>query len=57
MNKNDEEFGLEPLKKIVELNKDNTAVDIQEAILRDIRNHAKGVEQMDDITLIVLKRK
>jgi phosphoserine phosphatase RsbU/P len=56
MNKDEEEFGLEPLKKIILNNKDNNTQDIQKAVLEQIKNHSKGFEQMDDITLIVLKR-
>jgi len=56
MNKDEEEFGLEPLKKIILNNKDNSTQDIEKAVLEQLKNHSKGFEQMDDITLIVLKR-
>lgn len=56
MNKDEDEFGLDNLKSVVKSNKDNSATDILNNILEAIDNHASGATQMDDITLIVLKR-
>jgi len=56
MNKHDEEYGLPNLQKAILDNKENSAQDIQEAVLQEIKEHVSGAEQMDDITLIVIKR-
>jgi len=56
MNKDEEEFGMQPLERIIINNKDNDAQNIEDAILNAIEGHVQGAEQMDDITLIVLKR-
>jgi len=57
MNTKEEEFGLLQLQRAILNNKDNSAQDIQEAILEEVKEHGKGAEQMDDITLIVIKRR
>ncbi len=56
MNQEEEEFGLEKLKEIILTNKNDSAESILEKILKAIEGHAAGAEQMDDITLILLKR-
>jgi sigma-B regulation protein RsbU (phosphoserine phosphatase) len=56
MNSKEEEFELERLRHIVEINKENTAQEIMQTILNEIDIHVAGEEQMDDITLIVLKK-
>ncbi|MCB0283232.1 MAG: SpoIIE family protein phosphatase [Calditrichae bacterium] len=56
MNRNEDEFGLDNVKSIVKNNQDKSAREILDAILEAIDNHASGAEQMDDITMIVLKK-
>ncbi len=57
MNSKEEEFELERLKKIILANKDSSAEEIMNTVLKEIESHVAGEEQMDDITLIVFKRK
>jgi len=56
MNSSEEEFELERLRNIVAANKENSAEEILQTILKEIEDHVAGEEQMDDITLLILKR-
>ena len=56
MNSDEEEFGLDRLRNIVRENKDNSAEEIMHTVLKEIERHVAGEEQMDDITLVILKR-
>jgi sigma-B regulation protein RsbU (phosphoserine phosphatase) len=56
MNDFEDEFGLEQLQNIVREEKDNSASEILNSILGKIEKHVAGAEQMDDITMIILKR-
>ena len=50
-------YGLEKLCAVVSENWQQSAQDIRQAVIRDLRSHI-GVEQVyDDITLVVFKRK
>jgi len=49
------DFGDDRLHQLIHENKDNTAQEILDAILRDLESHQKSAEQSDDITLLVLK--
>ncbi|PSB12394.1 response regulator receiver protein [Pleurocapsa sp. CCALA 161] len=50
-------YGLEQLSAVVQQNWQQSAQDIRQAVIQDLRSHI-GIEQVyDDITLVVLKRK
>ncbi|NJK55480.1 MAG: SpoIIE family protein phosphatase [Pleurocapsa sp. SU_5_0] len=50
-------YGLEQLCAVVQQNWQQSAQDIRQAVIQDLRSHI-GIEQVyDDITLVVLKRK
>ncbi len=55
INKKEEEFGLERLKEIIVKNKDLSARQLVEKIVKEVENFTGDVEQFDDITLIVIK--
>lgn len=57
--RNDKEmFGMEKLKETVQMYGElPTASRIHDAIIKEVKDYAAGYKQMDDITLIVLKRK
>lgn len=56
MDNNENEFELERVKKIVMENKNSSAEEMKNALLKAIKGHAAGAEQMDDITFIVLRK-
>ncbi len=56
MNSTEEEFDLKRLKDIIQTNKENSAEEIMQTVLKEIEIHVAGEEQMDDITIIVMKR-
>ncbi len=56
MNSTEEEFDLKRLKDIIQTNKENSAEEIMQIVLKEIEIHVAGEEQMDDITIIVMKR-
>jgi sigma-B regulation protein RsbU (phosphoserine phosphatase) len=56
INPNQEQFGEGRLYAVVEEHRHESANDIIEQIVRVVRQHAGGAEQMDDMTLVVLKR-
>lgn len=56
MNQMDEEFGLERLKNTLMNNKSANAQQILDALLKAINKHTEGSPQMDDITLVILKK-
>lgn len=56
VNKEDEEFGEEKLINIISKNHQHNTDKILDTIKEEIGNHAKGLPQHDDITLIVLKK-
>ncbi|KAA3617753.1 MAG: GAF domain-containing protein [Calditrichaeota bacterium] len=56
MNAAEEEFELDRLQQIVLENNKKSAEQIMNTILKEIENHVAGEEQMDDITLVVLKK-
>ena len=49
-------FGEERLIELVKENAARSASEIREAILTAVTDHAAGVPQSDDITLVVIKR-
>ena len=56
MNKHEEEFGLERLQKMINANRSMGASDILNKLLNEIETHVAGEPQMDDITLLILKK-
>jgi sigma-B regulation protein RsbU (phosphoserine phosphatase) len=56
MNPKEEEFGLGNVKKIMNQHKSATASELLDILLDAINKHTKGSPQMDDITLVILKK-
>jgi len=56
-NTDSEQYGLERLCEVVSRHWSQSAEDIKEAVIADVRSHIGGQEVYDDITLIVLKQK
>lgn len=56
MNSDHEMYGTEPLKNLVQENLKKPVSEIGSMILEDIRKHAGGTTQSDDITLMLIKR-
>lgn len=56
MNLQGEEFGLERLQALVSGHRHNSAKEIVELILGEIKQHAAKAPQSDDITLMVIKK-
>ncbi len=55
MNSRKEQFGLAPLKKVIELNCDEPAEKIKDQIVKSIKKFEGEFQQKDDITMIFLK--
>jgi sigma-B regulation protein RsbU (phosphoserine phosphatase) len=51
-----EEFGEERLALLVDEHKSKTAQDVINIVINEVKNHAKNRPQMDDMTLVVIKR-
>jgi serine phosphatase RsbU (regulator of sigma subunit) len=51
----EEEFGEERMAQIVLENKDDSAQEIRDCVLDAVSRHCQGMEQADDITLVVAK--
>lgn len=56
MNKNQEQFGEERLQSLILANKDKSAEEIIDTIVKEVRKHAGAHPQSDDITMMVIKR-
>ena len=56
MNHKLEEFGEERLALLVDEHKSKTAQDVINIVINKVKNHAKNRPQMDDMTLVVIKR-
>lgn len=56
MNSKDEEFGIENFKKHICENTTASASELMNIILNAINKHTKSTPQMDDITLVILKK-
>ena len=56
MNPRMEEYGIERLKDQTFKNRSSSSNNILHAILQDVKNHAGGAPQSDDITLMIIKR-
>jgi len=53
---NDQEFGEEKLLKIAEKNAGASAQELSDIIYETVNNHARNCPQMDDMTLVLIKR-
>jgi phosphoserine phosphatase RsbU/P len=56
MDSNEEEFGEERLINLVKENRNQAAAELIDTIIKVVNKHAGSEEQMDDMTLVVLKR-
>ena len=56
MNKNEEEFGEERLQNVVKQNKDAASGDLINIIMSSVNEFAEYSPQMDDMTVVVIKR-
>jgi len=56
MNIKEEEFGEERLIDLIKENKSLPSSELIELIIRKVKEHAGNVEQMDDMTLVVIKK-
>jgi sigma-B regulation protein RsbU (phosphoserine phosphatase) len=54
-NARDEMFGKEAIYEIIRKHSDDTAAEIQDAILVELNRFQQGVEAADDITLVIIK--
>jgi sigma-B regulation protein RsbU (phosphoserine phosphatase) len=57
MNQDREQYGDARLREVLARTNGRTASEIMEAIIEGVRSHVGSAPQMDDITLVVLKRK
>jgi len=56
MNKNEEEYEEERFIELIKKNKEKSAEELIKIIIKEITAYCEGQEQMDDMTLIVIKR-
>ena len=56
MNSSEEEFGEERLINFLKENKNLPASDLVDSIIKNVKDYAGSVEQMDDMTLVVVKK-
>jgi serine phosphatase RsbU (regulator of sigma subunit) len=56
-NSQDQEYGLEQLALVIKQNYQKTALEIQQAVIKDVRQFIGTQKVFDDITLLVLKQK
>ncbi|MEG3989864.1 AAA family ATPase [Microcoleus sp. S28C3] len=54
---NKDEYGIEPLIELVVLNREQSAAEIKQAIIDDLRRYIGEQKVFDDITLVVIKQK
>ncbi|NQE32290.1 AAA family ATPase [Microcoleus asticus] len=54
---NKDEYGIEPLIEVVVLNREQSATEIKQAIIDDLRRYIGEQKVFDDITLVVIKQK
>jgi serine phosphatase RsbU (regulator of sigma subunit) len=57
MNANKELYGIDRLKQLVQKSTAGKAEELGKTILADVRKHADGFPQNDDITIMVFGRK
>jgi len=56
MNGNQEQFGEERLQALLLEQKNSSAEEIIDSVVREVRKHAGAHPQSDDITIMVIKR-
>ena len=56
MNSDQEQFGEERLQALLFEQKNRTAEEIADAVVKEVRKHAGAHPQSDDITIMVIKR-
>lgn len=56
MNDAEEEMGIEKMSEVLIQNADNSAMEMQNAVLQEVKKYAAGHPQSDDITIMVIKR-
>ncbi|HTX19318.1 MAG TPA: GAF domain-containing SpoIIE family protein phosphatase [Bacteroidota bacterium] len=56
MNSSEEQFGEERLQSVLLRERDRSAAEIVDAVVREVRSHAGAHPQSDDITIMVVKR-
>ena len=49
-------FGTNRLIETIDLNQKKSAQQLLDIVLQDIRNHADGAAQSDDITMMIIKK-
>jgi predicted ATPase/serine phosphatase RsbU (regulator of sigma subunit)/tRNA A-37 threonylcarbamoyl transferase component Bud32 len=56
-NMNKDQYGIEPLIEVVALNREQSAAEIKQAVIDDLRRYMGEQTVFDDITLVVIKQK
>jgi predicted ATPase/serine phosphatase RsbU (regulator of sigma subunit) len=56
-NMNKDQYGIEPLIEVVALNREQSAAEIKQAVIDDVRRYIGEQKVFDDITLVVIKQK
>jgi serine phosphatase RsbU (regulator of sigma subunit) len=56
-NMNKDQYGIEPLMEVVALNREQSAAEIKQAVIDDVRRYIGEQKVFDDITLVVIKQK
>jgi predicted ATPase/serine phosphatase RsbU (regulator of sigma subunit)/tRNA A-37 threonylcarbamoyl transferase component Bud32 len=54
---NKDQYGIEPLIEVVVLNREQSAAEIKQAVIDDVRRYMGGQKVFDDITLVVIKQR
>ena len=56
-NMNKDQYGIEPVIEVVALNREQSAEEIKQAVIDDVRRYIGEQKVFDDITLVVIKQK
>ncbi|MEG4813914.1 SpoIIE family protein phosphatase, partial [Microcoleus sp. K5-D4] len=54
---NQAQYGIEPLIEVVAINRGQSAAEIKQAVIDDVRRYMGEQKVFDDITLVVIKQK
>jgi serine phosphatase RsbU (regulator of sigma subunit) len=54
---NEDQYGIEPVIEVVALNREQSAAEIKQAVIDDVRRYMGEQKVFDDITLVVIKQK
>jgi len=54
---NKDQYGIEPVIEVVALNREQSAAEIKQAVIDDVRRYMGEQKVFDDITLVVIKQK